>query len=161
MGSIVRTIFFLVRRDFHSKDNQRLSDILPSSCHDIGKVVNFDMLCPILYTLYDLKLRCYSHSDWNITFNITLECEQMGILLYCFFNPWPFTELKICPVTLKFCQSRFKILPNTKCTISIFIFCQIGKISRNLVTPTQLTNLKNLNQHCCSRFSCTPHGDLV
>ena len=58
------------------------------------------------------------------------------------FNIWPVTSVIIGPFALKNCQSRFKILPNTKLTLQnwpgYLNYCQSGKISPNLVTMVSI-----------------------
>ena len=55
--------------------------------------------------------------DWQLPTYIQVgsemnkQCDQIARL---FFNTWPLAPMKNCPIPLKNCQSRFKIMPNAK-----------------------------------------------
>ena len=61
-----------------------------------------------------------------------------------YFNIWPFTSTKICPMAYKISQRRSKILSNTKWTLKncprLWRYCQSGEISPNLVTLSKLVS---------------------
>ena len=50
----------------------------------------------------------------NVTFISDGACVTRWI--DCIFKIWPFSTKKICLLSLKLCQSRFKIMPNIKLT---------------------------------------------
>ena len=69
------------------------------------------------------------------------QCDQMARL---FINIWQFTIIEIYPIAYNCCQSRIKVLPNTKQTLGklpkTFKFCKSGYISP-------------IWSHCCWRYT--------
>ena len=83
--------------------------------------------------LFETAIHPSIHSIW-LSFSVSKQqfWEQINATIYrcitvgiyargqfvqiagLFFNIWPFTALIICPKVYKICQSRFKILPNSK-----------------------------------------------
>ena len=69
--------------------------------------------------------------DLSTTFNLNVVvernlrcplycCEQCDQMSSLFFNIWPITSMKICPMAYKICQSRLKNMQYTQKTFEIF-----------------------------------------
>ena len=81
------------------------------------------ILVPTMTTVFfSLQSVCYTHCFEKLQAHN--QCDRMARL---FFNVWPFTSLKICPMQYKICQRRSKIFPNSKQTLKNWAFCQSGE----------------------------------
>ena len=95
---------------------------------------------------YDCLLR---HVHKSLTYlhsrlypSSTQQCDQMARL---FFNIWPFTSTKTCPMTYKFGPNFSQKVnkPSENCP-RLWISCPNGKIWPNLVTLLLITPMQSL-----------------